>query len=79
MMQCEKKNKRLALENRPGRLDSEREPSDSQMERAVCLGMGLELRVVQYTLFDQRLSLSIEDDKQTRAANRRIVTDRCEL
>lgn len=72
-------NKRLPLEYGPAWLDSEREASDTRlMERVVCLSIGLEMRVVQYTLFDQRLSLSIEADKQTRAANRRMVTDSCE-
>lgn len=49
------------------------------IELVVYLGIGLELRVVQYALFDQRLSLSIEAVKQTRAGNSGIVTDSLEL
>lgn len=54
--------------------------SDSAViERLVYLDIGLELHVVQYALFDQRLSLSIEAVKQTRAGNSGIVADSFEL
>lgn len=49
------------------------------IELVVYLGIGLELRVVQYALFDQRLSLSIEAVKQTRSGNSGIVADSLEL
>ncbi len=44
--------------------------SDSAViEHLVYLGIGLELHVVQYALFDQRLFLLIEAVKQTCAGN----------